>query len=268
MIDECDIETHGFIHADWAGNPADDPRWRPMLLDRMRRMVERDKNHPSVVIWSLGNESHHGTNLAALADWTRERDPSRPLHYERDRTYRHSDFYSLMYASVAEVDRIGRHEEPAPDETAAEPDLERRRRGLPFLLCEYAHAMGNGPGSLTEYQRTLEQHPRCAGAFVWEWIDHGLRRTDDEGRTYFAYGGDFGDSPHGGTFCIDGLLFPDRTPRPASRRTRRPSNRSASASTSPPGGYGCATGTTYGTWRTCGSRGPSRRTGSGSRAAR
>ncbi|MGW0817401.1 glycoside hydrolase family 2 TIM barrel-domain containing protein [Streptomyces viridiviolaceus] len=214
VVDECDLETHGFIHADWAGNPADDPRWRPMLLDRMRRMVERDKNHPSVVIWSLGNESHHGTNLAALADWTRERDPSRPLHYERDRTYRHSDFYSLMYASVEEVDRIGRHEEPAPAETAAEPGTERRRRGLPFLLCEYAHAMGNGPGSLTEYQRTLERHPRCAGAFVWEWIDHGLRRTDDDGRTYFAYGGDFGDSPHGGTFCIDGLLFPDRTPSP------------------------------------------------------
>ncbi|MEU9593187.1 glycoside hydrolase family 2 TIM barrel-domain containing protein [Streptomyces sp. NPDC048193] len=214
VVDECDIETHGFIHADWAGNPADDPRWRPMLLDRMRRMVERDKNHPSVVVWSLGNESHHGTNLAALADWTRERDPSRPLHYERDRTYRHSDFYSLMYAPVDEVDRIGRHEEAAPDETAGEPGLERRRRGLPFLLCEYAHAMGNGPGSLTDYQRTLERHPRCAGAFVWEWIDHGLRRTDPDGRTWFAYGGDFGDSPHGGTFCIDGLLFPDRTPSP------------------------------------------------------
>ncbi|MFJ8752595.1 glycoside hydrolase family 2 TIM barrel-domain containing protein [Streptomyces sp. NPDC102441] len=214
VVDECDIETHGFIHADWAGNPADDPRWRPMFLDRTRRTVERDKNHPSVVIWSLGNESHHGTNFGAVADWTRERDPSRPLHYERDRTYRHSDFYSLMYAPVAEVDRIGRHEEDTPPETADEPGTEQRRRQLPFLLCEYAHAMGNGPGSLTEYQRTLESHPRCAGAFVWEWIDHGLRRTDENGREYFAYGGDFGDSPNGGTFCIDGLLFPDRTPSP------------------------------------------------------
>lgn len=202
-----------------------------MIMDRMRRTVERDKNHPSVVIWSLGNESHHGTNLQALADWTRERDPSRPLHYERDRTYRHSDFYSLMYAPVNEVDRIGRHEEQAPPETADAPEAEARRRRLPFLLCEFAHAMGNGPGSLAEYQRTLESHPRCAGAFVWEWIDHGLRRTGEDGRTYFAYGGDFGDSPHGGTFCIDGLLFPDRTPRPASRRTRRPSSRSGSAST-------------------------------------
>ncbi|WP_320783056.1 glycoside hydrolase family 2 TIM barrel-domain containing protein [Streptomyces sp. CRN 30] len=214
VVDECDIETHGFVHADWAGNPADDPRWLPMLLDRMRRTVERDKNHPSVVVWSLGNESHHGANLGTLAAYTRERDPSRPLHYERDRTYRHSDFYSLMYAPVDEVDRIGRHEEKAPAGTADDPALEERRRRLPFLLCEYAHAMGNGPGSLTDYQRALERHPRCAGAFVWEWIDHGIARTDEQGRPYFAYGGDFGDTPHGGTFCVDGLLFPDRTPSP------------------------------------------------------
>ncbi|MGO4424356.1 glycoside hydrolase family 2 TIM barrel-domain containing protein, partial [Streptomyces sp. MCAF7] len=142
VVEECDIETHGFIHAAWHGNPADDLRWRPMLLDRMRRMVERDKNHPSVVTWSLGNESHHGRNFAALADWTRTRDPARPLHYERDRTYRHSDLYSLMYAPVDEVARIGRHEEQPPPETAAESALEHRRRALPFLLCEYAHAMG------------------------------------------------------------------------------------------------------------------------------
>ncbi|MCX5537040.1 DUF4981 domain-containing protein [Streptomyces sp. NBC_00006] len=214
VIDECDIETHGFIHADWAGNPIDDPRWRPMLLDRMQRMVERDKNHPSVVIWSLGNESHAGTNLADLATWTRDRDPSRPLHYERDRTYRHSDFYSLMYAPVDDVDGIGRRAEPVPPENADHPELEERRRQLPFLLCEYAHAMGNGPGSLEEYQRTLEQHPRCAGAFVWEWIEHGFRRTTEDGREFFAYGGDFGDRPHGGTFCVDGLVHPDRTPSP------------------------------------------------------
>ncbi|WP_372351218.1 glycoside hydrolase family 2 TIM barrel-domain containing protein [Streptomyces sp. KL116D] len=214
VVDECDIETHGFIHAAWEGNPVDDPRWRPMLLDRMRRMVERDKNHPSIVIWSLGNESHAGENLAALEAWTRDRDPSRPLHYERDRTYRHSDFYSLMYAPVAEVDRIGRCAEDAPPETEGLPELEERRRGQPFLLCEYAHAMGNGPGSLEDYQEVLERHPRCAGAFVWEWIDHGFRRTTEDGREYFAYGGDFGDRPHGGTFCVDGLIRPDRTPSP------------------------------------------------------
>jgi beta-galactosidase len=214
VVDECDIETHGFIHADWRGNPVDDPRWEPMLLDRMRRMVERDKNHPSVVVWSLGNESHHGRCLATLADFTRARDPGRPLHYERDRSYRHSDFYSLMYAPVDEVERIGRREEDAPPETAGEPELEERRRALPFLLVEYAHAMGNGPGSLAAYQRVFETYPRCQGGFVWEWIDHGFRRRTADGRTYFAYGGDFGDHPNGGNFCIDGLVFPDRTPSP------------------------------------------------------
>ncbi|WP_240929335.1 glycoside hydrolase family 2 TIM barrel-domain containing protein [Streptomyces coryli] len=214
VVDECDIETHGFILADWRGNPADDPRWEPMFLDRMRRMVERDKNHPSVVIWSLGNESHHGSNFAALGDWTRTRDPDRPLHYERDRSYRHSDFYSLMYAPVPEVERIGRREEVVPPETADDPELEARRRSLPFLLIEYAHAMGNGPGSLAAYRRAFEAHPRCQGGFVWEWIDHGFRRRTADGREYFGYGGDFGDQPHGGTFCIDGLLFPDRAPSP------------------------------------------------------
>ncbi|MEO3753143.1 glycoside hydrolase family 2 TIM barrel-domain containing protein [Streptomyces sp. B6B3] len=214
VVDECDIETHGFIHAEWRGNPADDPCWEPMLLDRMRRMVERDKNHPSVVVWSLGNESHHGRNFGVLADWTRSRDPERPLHYERDRSYRHSDFYSLMYAPVAEVERIGRREEDAPPETADDPELEARRRALPFLLCEYAHAMGNGPGSLAAYQRAFEAHPRCQGGFVWEWIDHGFRRHTDDGREYFGYGGDFGDHPNGGSFCIDGLVFPNRTPSP------------------------------------------------------
>ncbi|WP_157859139.1 glycoside hydrolase family 2 TIM barrel-domain containing protein, partial [Streptomyces pathocidini] len=214
VVDECDLETHGFIHADWRGNPADDPRWEPMLLDRMRRTVERDKNHPSVVVWSLGNESHHGSGFRALAEWTRARDGSRPLHYERDRTYRHSDFYSLMYAPVPEVERIGRAEEEAPPETYGDPAVEARRRSLPFLLCEYAHAMGNGPGSLAAYQRAFEEHPRCAGGFVWEWIDHGFRRRTADGREYFAYGGDFGDRPNGGNFCIDGLVFPDRTPSP------------------------------------------------------
>ncbi|GAB2964698.1 glycoside hydrolase family 2 TIM barrel-domain containing protein [Streptomyces pseudoechinosporeus] len=214
VMDECDIETHGFIHADWRGNPLDDPDWQPMLLDRMRRMVERDKNHPSVIIWSLGNESDHGRGLTALADYVRTRDPARPVHYERDRTYRHSDFYSLMYAPVPEVDRIGQRIEDTPPETADDPALEERRRALPFLLCEYAHAMGNGPGSLAAYQEVFERHPRCQGGFVWEWIDHGLRRRTEDGREYFAYGGDFGDSPNGGTFCVDGLVFPDRTPSP------------------------------------------------------
>ena len=137
----------------------------------MRRMVERDKNHPSVIIWSLGNESGSGRNLAAMAAWTRERDPSRPLHYEHDWSCRDVDVYSRMYASHEEVDAIGRGEE----EPLADPALDARRRRMPFILCEYAHAMGNGPGGLADYQALFERHPRCQGGFVWEWIDHGIR---------------------------------------------------------------------------------------------
>ncbi|HEU5158595.1 MAG TPA: glycoside hydrolase family 2 TIM barrel-domain containing protein [Streptosporangiaceae bacterium] len=210
VIDECDLETHGFAVAGWRGNPSDDPRWRPAYLDRIRRTVERDKNHPSVIMWSLGNESGTGANLAAMAAWVRDRDPGRPIHYEHDRDSAYVDVYSRMYAAHAEVDRIGRREEEPPPDPAADA----HRRALPFVLCEYAHAMGNGPGGLTEYQRLFERHPRCQGGFVWEWIDHGIRRRTPDGGEYFAYGGDFGEELHDGNFIADGLLFPDRTPSP------------------------------------------------------
>jgi beta-galactosidase len=210
VIDECDLETHGFAAVGWRANPSDDPRWRPAYLDRARRTVERDKNHPSVIMWSLGNESGTGANLAAMAEWVRGRDPGRPIHYEHDRDSTYVDVYSRMYATHAEVDQIGRREEPP----AGDPAADEHRRALPFVLCEYAHAMGNGPGGLTEYQRLFERHPRCQGGFVWEWIDHGIRRRTADGREYFAYGGDFGEELHDGNFIADGLFFPDRTPSP------------------------------------------------------
>ncbi len=194
VVDECDVETHGFVYEDWRGNPSDDERWRPAYLDRMARMVERDKNHPSVIMWSLGNEAGAGANLAAMYAWAKQRDPSRPVHYEGDPSC--SDVYSRMYASHAEVDEIGRGE------------------GKPFVLCEYAHAMGNGPGGLRDYQDLFERHERCQGGFVWEWIDHGIRTRDASGREYYGYGGDFGERFHGGNFVADGLVFPDRTPSP------------------------------------------------------
>src|SRR6266702_3743906 len=199
VLDECDLETHGFQFVEWRGNPSDDPAWADALLDRMRRTVERDKNHPSVIMWSLGNESHTGRNLAAMADWTHERDPSRPLHYEGDQNCAYTDVYSRMYHSHADVDAIGRHAEPPTDDPAADA----HRRSLPFVAREYAHAMGNGPGGLTEYQELFERYPRCAGGFVWEWIDHGIPRpaTGD-----YAYGGDFGEPLHDGHFVIDGLV--------------------------------------------------------------
>ncbi|MFF8812648.1 glycoside hydrolase family 2 TIM barrel-domain containing protein [Streptomyces pactum] len=210
VIDECDLETHGFHAVGWRGNPVDDERWTPALLDRAARTVERDKNHPSVIVWSLGNECGTGRGLTAMARWIRDRDPSRPLHYEGDRSCADTDLYSRMYAPHEEVELIGRRaEEPLDD-----PELDARRRAMPFLLCEYAHAMGNGPGGLSEYQRLFETYERCQGGFVWEWIDHGLARRTEDGRTYFAYGGDFGEDLHDGNFVCDGLLFPDRSPSP------------------------------------------------------
>ncbi|SNY47266.1 glycoside hydrolase family 2 TIM barrel-domain containing protein [Paractinoplanes atraurantiacus] len=203
VVEECDIETHGFSLVDWRGNPSDDPAWADVYLDRMRRMVERDKNAAGVVMWSLGNESGWGRNLAANARWTAERDPSRPVHYEGDADCESVDVYSRMYPGYDELAAIGRGEEPA----LADPARDRRRRGLPMIMCEYGHAMGNGPGGLAEYEAVIDAHPRLAGGFIWEWIDHGLGEKG-------LYGGDFGETVHDGSFVIDGLVLPDRAPSP------------------------------------------------------
>ena len=211
VIDECDLETHGFGEMDWRGNPSDDAQWRGAFLDRIRRTVERDKNHPSIVMWSLGNESGTGANLAAMAEWAHARDPERPVHYEGDwQDNRYADVFSRMYASPADVDAIGRRAEPGTEDPAADP----HRRSLPFILCEYAHAMGNGPGGLSEYEALFDKYDRCQGGFVWEWIDHGIRREEPDGTVWYAYGGEFGEPLHDGRFVIDGLVFPDRTPSP------------------------------------------------------
>lgn len=200
VIDECDLETHGFVEQAWRDNPVDDDRWTPALLDRAARMVERDKNHPSVVIWSLGNEAGTGRGLTAMAEWIHGRDASRLVHYEGDIDCRDTDMYSRMYASHAEVEQIGKELDGGT----------HKRRELPFILCEYAHAMGNGPGGLADYQRLFETYDRLQGAFVWEWIDHGIKHPE----LGFAYGGDFGEELHDGNFVCDGLLFPDRAPSP------------------------------------------------------
>jgi beta-galactosidase len=210
LIDECDLETHGFVHLNWRGNPSDDDEWRAALVDRMSRTVHRDKNHACVVMWSLGNESGTGRNLRAMAETAREIDPTRPLHYEGNADSEYVDVYSLMYATPEQVAQIGRGEEPP----LADPVADRHRRSLPVLLCEYAHAMGNGPGGLTEYQDLFERHPRLHGGFVWEWVEHGIRRRIPDGRDYFAYGGEFGEELHDGNFVIDGLVDADRRPRP------------------------------------------------------
>jgi beta-galactosidase len=200
VIDECDLETHGFTEQNWRDNPVDDDRWTPALLDRAARMVERDKNHPSVVMWSLGNECGTGRGLTAMAEWIHGRDGSRLVHYEGDWDCRDTDVYSRMYADHAEVERIGKGLDGGT----------HKRRGLPFIQCEYGHAMGNGPGGLADYQRIFEAHDRIQGGFIWEWIDHGVKHPE----LGYAYGGDFGEELHDGNFVCDGLVFPDRTPSP------------------------------------------------------
>ncbi|TNU76456.1 glycoside hydrolase [Miniimonas arenae] len=214
VVDENDLETHGFIAAGWRGNPTDDPAWTDVLVDRVTRMVHRDAHHASIILWSLGNEAGEGRNLAAMSAAIRALDPSRPIHYEGDWSSEHVDVYSRMYASTQEVALIGRGEEDA----LADGELDARRRGLPFMQCEYVHAMGNGPGGFTDYDDLFDAHPRLMGGFVWEWKDHGISRREDldagTGETFYGYGGDFGETFHDGTFIADGLLLPDRTPSP------------------------------------------------------
>jgi beta-galactosidase len=210
VIDECDLETHGFALNGWRGNPSGDPRWLPAYLDRIQRTVERDKNHPSVIMWSLGNEAGTGANLERMAEWARGRDPDRLIHYEGEPDAFYTDVFSQMYTGYAELDAIGRRQEAL----TADSGHDQRRRALPMMLCEYGHAMGNGPGGLADYQELFDRHPRLHGGFIWEWIDHGIAQVTAAGERYFGYGGDFGEPVHDGNFVIDGLVFPDRTPSP------------------------------------------------------
>lgn len=233
VIDENDLETHGFELIGWRGNPTNDPAWEPVLVDRVRRMVLRDAHHPSVIMWSLGNEAGSGRNLAAMSAAIRELDETRPIHYEGDWSCADVDVYSRMYPDFAEMEWIVRGEDaPAeeyeriyPNNSVSEWNVDRarvladdanaaRRRSQPFLLCEYSHAMGNGPGGLTDHADLIDNHPRFAGGFVWEWKDHGIATVDAAGTEFYGYGGDFGEELHDGTFIADGLAFPNRTPSP------------------------------------------------------
>jgi beta-galactosidase len=205
LIDEADLETHGANDSKKINAISTDPQFAEAYVDRMQRMVERDKNHPCVMLWSLGNESGYGENHLKMATWTKSRDNTRLLHYEGAFSPGVNgpldtsclDVYSRMYPSIAWI---------------ANEFLKEENEKRPLVLCEYCHAMGNGPGDLKDYWDLLYKHPRLAGGFVWEWTDHSIKAKTSEGIIYHAYGGDFGDKPNDGNFCIDGLVYPDRRP--------------------------------------------------------
>ncbi|WP_337102524.1 glycoside hydrolase family 2 TIM barrel-domain containing protein [Paenibacillus sp. YIM B09110] len=196
VIDEADLECHGFHRTDNSNQLSDDPDWEIAYIDRLERMIERDKNHPSIILWSLGNESYYGCNHAAMYRWAKEHDPTRLVHYAEDREAETADVFSTMYNRIWQLHGLGQR-----------VDLDK-----PHIVCEYAHAMGNGPGGLKEYWDVFYTYKRLQGGFVWEWVDQGIRQRTVDGREYFAYGGDFGDHPNDSNFVIDGLVNPDRVP--------------------------------------------------------
>ena len=203
VIDEADLECHGFcMTGDW-NEISDHPDWTAAYVERAERMVERDKNHPSIIWWSLGNESGWGRNHFAMIEWIHANDPTRQVHYEGAAWKTEQDPWTYP-AGPDVVSNMY----PTPD------DLEKRGQETndprPYFMCEYTHAMGNGCGSLQDYWDIIYRYPRIAGGCIWQWVDHGLRQYTDDGRMWFAYGGDFGDMPNDGNFCIGGLVGPDR----------------------------------------------------------
>ena len=216
VIDEADIEAHGpfmlYRKEDtdqnrfrrWNEKIADDPAWEKAIVDRVRLMVQRDKNRPCIVMWSMGNESAYGCNFEKALAWTKNFDPDRITQYESARyrnydityDYDNLDLYSRMYPSLQEIE-----------------DYLKNDGSKPFLLVEYCHSMGNGPGDFEDYFQMIHKDDRMCGGFVWEWCDHAIAHgTAENGKTRYYYGGDHGETIHDGNFCMDGLVYPDRTP--------------------------------------------------------
>jgi len=216
LVDEADIESHAYYD-----HLCRDPRWASAFLERGMRMVLRDKNHPSVIIWSLGNESGYGPNHDALAGWIRSFDPTRPLHYEGaqrpevgqgphtlesiKRGRAASDIVSTMYPPLSLLEQWA---------LTTEDDR-------PFIMCEYSHAMGNSNGNLAEYWELIERHKGLQGGFIWDWVDQGIEAFDARGVKYWKYGGDFGDEPSDKDFICNGLVFPDRSEKPVLKECAR-----------------------------------------------
>ncbi|WP_348685518.1 beta-galactosidase [Aeromonas bestiarum] len=214
VVDEANLETHGMTPM---GRLARDPAWSNAFLERVTRMVARDFNHPCIIIWSLGNESGYGPAHDAMYGWARQADPSRPVQYEGGGAdTAATDIICPMYARTHQDQPF-----PAVPKWALAKWIGLPGETRPLILCEYAHAMGNSLGGFAHYWQAFRDHPRLQGGFVWDWVDQGLDKQTDDGRHYWAYGGDFGDQPNDRQFCCNGLLFPDRTPHPALFEAKR-----------------------------------------------
>jgi beta-galactosidase len=205
IVDEADLETHGMMLIDNEGCLTNNPEWTEAYLDRMQRMVERDKNHPCIIMWSLGNESYIGANHVAMSDWTKCRDNSRLIHYEGTTLGRYEDEFD----DDACVDVVSRMYPPLQ---WCEDYCNSKKDSRPLFMCEYSHAKGVGPGDLKDYWDLVYKYPNFIGGCVWEWCDLALHQKTKNGKDFFAYGGYFGDIPNNGHFCCDGLNFPDRKP--------------------------------------------------------
>lgn len=227
VMDEADLETHGFYDAiarpmdipeEWdyeirkakTNGPAakyttENPDWEHAYVDRMVQLVHRDKNHASIIMWSLGNEAFYGQNHKAMYDWGKSFDPSRPIHYEGDTQAASADMFSYMYPPIDRLLQLCKTEGVNADGSYDKP----------IVLCEFAHAMGNGPGGLDDYVAAFDNNRRLQGGWVWEWANHGLWKEGEQGKEgYHGYGGDFGEWPHDGTFVMDGLLHSTHEPTP------------------------------------------------------
>ena len=203
MVDEANIESHGMGFE--AESLAKDINWQEAHLDRVKRMYHRSKNHCSIIIWSMGNEAGNGINFEVAYDWLKKQDTSRPIQYEQAMEDANTDIVCPMYPTPAHVE-----------------DYAQNRGDRPFIMCEYSHAMGNSNGNLKEYWDIINQYDCLQGGFIWDWMDQGLV-TQKEGKKFWAFGGDFGpaDTPSDGNFCINGVLWPDRTLKPAMEEVKK-----------------------------------------------